>query len=504
MPSKIFSAALNGLEAELVTVEADAGGGDFGQITIVGLPDTAVSEAKERVKSILRNCGLVYPRRKITVNLAPADLKKHGPAFDLPIALSILSLKNNFPFIPAECLFIGELALSGELRPISGILPIALCARQNGFKYLFLPTANAPEAGLISGLTIFPLNNLRDLLNHLHNKIKIPPFSEPAVENSKPESAFDLISIKGQEKAKRALEITAAGGHNLLLFGPPGSGKTLLAKTAVSLLPSLTPEEKLEITKIYSVIGALKNNPSLVNIRPFRAPHHSASGISLIGGGSYPRPGEISLAHRGILFLDELPEFSRSALENLRQPLEEGRITINRANGVLTFPANFMLIAAMNPCPCGFLGDSIQACRCSANQINSYRRRLSGPIIDRIDLHVEVARVNFRDLEQRPAGETSAAVRERIEAARKIQRRRFRGTSFLTNAEMDNRAIDRFCRLEIASRDFIRQAAETLNLSVRSYFRVIKLARTIADLDKSEAILIKHLAEALQYRPKLE
>ncbi|MCX6795004.1 MAG: YifB family Mg chelatase-like AAA ATPase [Candidatus Falkowbacteria bacterium] len=503
MSTKIWSAALNGLDAKIIAVEADSGGGDFGQITIVGLPDMAVSESKERVRSALRNCGLPFPRRKITVNLAPADLKKRGPAYDLPIAISILALNNKFATDFSRLLLVGELSLSGEIRPINGVLSMAMAAKQAGLSTLFVPYDNAAEAGLIGGLIIFPVVSLQQTIQHLKNKILIPEFKAPEIKLEPENNCFDFNDIKGQEKAKRALEIAAAGGHNLLFCGPPGSGKTMLARAMPGILPDLVSAEKLEITKIYSAAGELKDL-TLINRRPFRSPHHSASVNSLIGGGAWPRPGEISLAHRGVLFLDEFPEFSRSVLENLRQPLEEGFIHINRTAAHLKFPARFTLLAAMNPCPCGYFGSKEKPCRCADRQITVYRRRLSGPILDRIDLHATVDRTPWEKLTGENTGDSSTEIKTRVEIARKIQSRRFKNYQWLTNAEIPSPFVKNFCPLNKSGEALLNEASEKMKLSTRAYFKILKLARTIADLNQKSNILPEHIAEALQYRPKLD
>ena len=505
MASKIFSAAVVGLDAALVEVEAEIVPGSLGTFIIVGLPDTAVQESRERVRSAIINSERDFPNKKVAVNLAPADLKKQGPSYDLPIAINILLVAARINFIPADKeLFIGELALNGSLRSVSGILPIAIAARRLGMRTLYVPAANAAEAALVSDITIMPVASLRQLINHLEGREQIAPLPHTKIHFSDAETLCDMAHVRGQEQAKRALEIVAAGAHNILMSGPPGSGKTLLARTIPSILPKLTFEEALEITKIYSVAGQLSEHTSLVTTRPFRSPHHTASGAALVGGGTWPKPGEISLAHRGVLFLDEFAEFPRVMLENLRQPLEDGVIFISRAAGSLQFPARFILVAAMNPCPCGFYTDPQKRCSCTPQQLLAYQKKISGPILDRIDLHLEVPRLHFDKLNEERAGESSQTIRQRIEAARALQYARFAGRGIIVNAEMSSEMVKEFCRLGPESLQLVRAAVEQLHLSARAYYRILKVARTIADLAGIENITTPHVAEALQYRPKVE
>jgi magnesium chelatase family protein len=479
-------------------------------MAIVGLPDMAVNESKERVRSAIRNSGGTIPQpSRIVVNLAPADLRKEGPAYDLPIALGLLAAADQIHADMSDTVFLGELGLDGAVRHTNGVLAMVAMARERGIRRVYVPVEDAREAALIGGVDVLPVTTLRQLVMHLNGhpvaEGSIVPYvaEPPGDDEENGHYPVDMSHIKGQEHVKRALEVAASGGHNLLMQGPPGSGKTLLARCTPTILPSMTTDEMLEVTKIYSVAGMLPSDRPLIRHRPFRAPHHTVSHAGLVGGGRLPRPGEITLAHRGVLFLDEFPEYTSQALETLRQPLEDRVVTITRVSGSLSFPANFVLIAAMNPCPCGYYGDPVKQCTCTSAMITRYQKRISGPLLDRIDIHVEVPRVEYEKLSDKRAGETSAAIRARVEAARKRQRERFAHVEGVTcNSEMHPAEIRDHCDLDAAGQSLIKAAMRQLNLSARAYHRILKLSRTIADLAGSERIEAAHLAEAVQYRPR--
>lgn len=503
MLARVTSCALIGLEGAIVTVEVDISSG-LPAFTLVGLPDAAVQEAKERVRAAIKNSGFIFPLKRIVVNLAPADLKKAGPAYDLPIAIGILASSEQISADFSDCLLLGELSLDGSLRHTNGILPMVALAHQKGFKSVIVPSSDAREASLVEGIRIMPFASLAQLVEYLRGEAAAP-VCEAYVADTKdiderPE--VDLAYIKGQEHVKRALEVAAAGGHNVIMCGPPGSGKTMLARSLPSILPPMTNEESLEVTKIYSASGLLPPDTPLIKRRPFRAPHYTLSHAGLVGGGQWPRPGEISLSHRGVLFLDELPEFGHSLLEVLRQPLEDKTVTISRAKGCVTFPANFMLVGAMNPCPCGYYGDPFHACNCPPGLVARYQKSISGPFMDRVDIFIEVPHIEYDKLSDDRLGEPSEKVQARVTAARYRQTERFRGSKLNSNSEMTPAEIRDYCRVEAAGQSLLKAAMNQLHLSARAFHRILKLGRTIADLDGSDIIKANHIAEAVQYRPR--
>lgn len=503
MIAKINSVGLNGLQGFCIQAEADVSPG-IPAWEMVGLPDVAVRESKERIRSAVKHAGFQIPGKRIVVNLAPAGVKKEGAYLDLPIALGILASTEQIWIPESEnSAFFGELSLDGRLRPVLGALPMAITAYQNGMRRIFLPEENAREAAVVSGIEVYGVDSLERLIRHLTGEEKLLPAVVDVDElfHRAAETALDFAEVKGQKNAKRALEVAAAGGHNLLLIGPPGSGKTMLAQRIPSILPDLTFEEALEVTKVHSIAGKLQKDQPMVLRRPFRSPHHTVSAVGLTGGGTNPRPGEVSLAHHGVLFLDELPEFHKEALEILRQPLEDGTVTITRASGTYAYPCNMMLVASMNPCPCGYYGDKTHPCGCSPTQIKRYLSKVSGPLLDRIDLHIEVPAVPYEELERRKEEtEPSAKIKERVNRARALQTKRYRGRGIYSNSQLTPGMLEEFCGLRPDGAALLKQAFESLGLSARAHSRILKVARTIADLAGSELIEAAHLAEAIQYR----
>ena len=503
MLSRVYSCAVVGLEGVIVEVEVDYTNGLPG-VTIVGLPDAAVQESRERVQTAVKNAGLHFPRHRIVVNLSPAAIRKEGPAYDLPIALGVIILAGFLPQDSIEgAMFVGELSLDGVVRHTRGVLSMAAAARANGFKKIFVAESDAGEAALIPDLEVYPVKTLAHLYDHLAGRHLIDIYQASTDSLEPLFTPTDFSEIKGQDHVKRALEVAAAGGHNVLMVGSPGAGKTLLARALPGILPKMSIEESLDVTRIFSVADQLPAGTPLIKHRPFRSPHHTISHAGLVGGGNIPKPGEISLAHRGVLFLDEFPEFGSRVLEVMRQPMEDKVVTISRAKGSLTFSANFQLIAAMNPCPCGYYGDNQKPCTCAPAVVTKYQKRISGPMLDRIDIHIEVPRVDYEKLSGNKLGETSETIRQRVQNARDIQIKRFANLDIVCNSDMRVGEIRQYCNLQAEGQSLMRAAMSQMNLSARAYHRILKLARTIADLASSEEIQSPHLAEALQYRPKL-